>query len=353
MIDPISDIFPKNARAIITLSYRDTGDWATLATVSTDVDGSYSYTWTPSTLGSYQLQAMWAGDTTYDAALSTIVALDVSKIQRSISCIASTSALTIGESVMLSGATNPSLSGETITLFYRGTGAWEILETVMSLSDGSYSYTWTPPTADSYQLQARWPGDVLYADASSNTISLTVNKLSNAITCEASSTAIMIGESLTLSGALLPIREGIQVSVQDQTDSSWTTIQAVTIDSQGNYAYMWTPEASGIHQVKAICSEDDSYSEAISSVLTITVNKQSISISCAVSSPEIVEGNEVTVSGSLNPAVMGVNVTLTYTKPDTSTITRTVTSGSAGDFSDTYNPTVHNKPLRLIKNQVV
>jgi hypothetical protein len=51
-------------------------------------------------------------------------------------------------------------------------------------------------------------------------------------------------------------------------------------------------------------------------------------------------GNNLTVSGFISPAVSGVIVTLTYTKPDATTLTRTVTSGTDGAFRDNYTPSV-------------
>jgi hypothetical protein len=67
-------------------------------------------------------------------------------------------------------------SGVTITLNYRQDTDWTQLTTVTTNLDGSYSYQWTPPTADMYQFQATWPGDPMYADAYSVIVSLTVTK---------------------------------------------------------------------------------------------------------------------------------------------------------------------------------
>jgi peptide/nickel transport system substrate-binding protein len=57
-----------------------------------------------------------------------------------------------------------------------------------------------------------------------------------------------------------------------------------------------------------------------------------------VSSPEVTEGEFVTVSGAIGPTVSDATVTLTYRKPDGSTITRTVTTGADGSYSDSYQP---------------
>lgn len=62
------------------------------------------------------------------------------------------------------------------------------------------------------------------------------------------------------------------------------------------------------------------------------------SITCNLSSTSLSPGNEVTVSGSILPAISGAIVTLTYTKPDSTTYARTVVSNSDGSFQDVYSP---------------
>lgn len=53
---------------------------------------------------------------------------------------------------------------------------------------------------------------------------------------------------------------------------------------------------------------------------------------------EAIEGNDVIVTGSLNPALTGETVRVAYTKPDASIVTRSVTTGAGGRFSDTFSP---------------
>ena len=61
-------------------------------------------------------------------------------------------------------------------------------------------------------------------------------------------------------------------------------------------------------------------------------------IAASVSEASVVNGKSVTVSGSVVPPKEGINVTLTYTRSDSSTVQRTVVTNSAGAFSDTYTP---------------
>lgn len=62
------------------------------------------------------------------------------------------------------------------------------------------------------------------------------------------------------------------------------------------------------------------------------------SITCNLSSTTLSAGNEITISGSISPAISGATVSLTFTKPDLTTFTQTVVSQSDGSFQDAYSP---------------
>ncbi|MCJ7631190.1 lamin tail domain-containing protein, partial [Candidatus Bathyarchaeota archaeon] len=64
------------------------------------------------------------------------------------------------------------------------------------------------------------------------------------------------------------------------------------------------------------------------------------SISCGLSSTSLEIGSSVTVSGSITPTRFGVTVTLSYTMPNATPLTRTAISASDGKYSDTYTPSV-------------
>jgi len=61
-------------------------------------------------------------------------------------------------------------------------------------------------------------------------------------------------------------------------------------------------------------------------------------LSCSVSKSAIIEGDSIVVSGSLRATLSGKTVTLTYRRPDGSTLNRAVTTGSDGSYSDSYTP---------------
>lgn len=61
-------------------------------------------------------------------------------------------------------------------------------------------------------------------------------------------------------------------------------------------------------------------------------------MSCTPSKSEIYLGETITVSGSINPSVGSVMVTLNYTKPNGTWLMRTATTDSTGVYTDTYTP---------------
>ena len=75
-------------------------------------------------------------------------------------------------------------------------------------------------------------------------------------------------------------------------------------------------------------------------IASFNVTKLSSNIVCSVSSKNVELGEKVTVSGQISPPVDGISVTLSYEKPDGSTIQRSVITSSDGSFSETYTPDI-------------
>jgi len=67
-------------------------------------------------------------------------------------------------------------------------------------------------------------------------------------------------------------------------------------------------------------------------------NLKPSTITCNRSQAQLLLGEPVTISGSIDPPHEGVEVTLNYTKPDKSVMTRNAISSVDGSFSDTFTP---------------
>jgi len=82
------------------------------------------------------------------------------------------------------------------------------------------------------------------------------------------------------------------------------------------------------------------YSLTDSWTVDIGLPRVSTTISCAVVEHTIAEGDSVTISGSINPPLSGEAVTLTYKKPDGTTYSKAVITGSDGYYVEVNRPDV-------------
>jgi len=99
------------------------------------------------------------------------VHVSTGKLSGSISITASPTNITIGENTTISGSITPASVGETVTIWYRGTGKpWGILATVTTNETGHYSYIWTALVWGTYELKATWIGDTYAAESSIITV---------------------------------------------------------------------------------------------------------------------------------------------------------------------------------------
>jgi len=87
-----------------------------------------------------------------------------------------------------------------------------------------------------------------------------------------SSTFIIQGNVVTLSGLLSPASQNETVTIYIKANSlPWTKLTAVTTDSNGRFTCVWVPEGSGVDYVRAGWSGNDYYAGADSSTQTLTI----------------------------------------------------------------------------------
>jgi len=169
-------ISPVRATVTVTVHYRPSGgNWSTLGTAITDAAGSYAYTWTPEAIGTYEIKTLWDGDAQTLADESDAMTLTVRVASSTLTITASPTTATIGDNVVLTGSISPVRVGATITIQYRPSGGnWDTLTTETTDTTGSYTFTWTPSTQGSYELEALWEEDATAQAAESSIVTLVV-----------------------------------------------------------------------------------------------------------------------------------------------------------------------------------
>lgn len=257
----------------------------------------------------------------------------------SITCFVSTSTITLGSSITVSGDISPSHHAVNVTLIYTDPDAINITRTVITSMAGSYADIYTPPKVGSWKVVATWEGDIDHSGAASPAASFTVELGTSSISCSVSIQTIKLGDTIKVSGSIFPIHVGAIVTLTYKRPIVGTIVARAAISkSDGAFSDSYAPDCVGVWSVSVSWLGDYDHRGATSLATSFSVGIGLSSISCSVSSQKIKLGEAIMVSGALSPPHGAVSVTLIYKKPDESMITRTVTSTSAGIFTDYCTP---------------
>jgi hypothetical protein len=204
----------------------------------------------------------------------------VSKKSSSISLSASLVTFNIGDSTVLSGAIIPSPNLTEVYISYRPTGGtWTKFPKIVTNEEGAFTYSWKPNTAGTYELKVEWSGDSTLEGSVSSVLSITVNKTNSILTIELSEDSVTSGSSVTISGAVSPVRVGASVTILSSLgDGDWSEIATTTTNENGQYTYVWSPSQSGTYGLKATWQGDDNTKSAESETKSLTVQPQSPNI---------------------------------------------------------------------------
>jgi hypothetical protein len=332
---------------------------------TTTTGGVYNQTYAPDTIGFWTVQASWNGDAIYMGAESPIIPFSVG--ESTITCEVSNWQIYMRENIVVSGSIDPPHIGVEVTLTYTDPADVVFNRTVTTTGDGNYSDTLTPNFDGMWRVLASWPGDIDTMSAVSSEVRFLVSTVTEV--------SVKIGQNQTFHSVFQPptdyhyspMFEDIvwDENITSPSGVNFTTIEGVftyheTIPGLGgtitsyNVTYnigVLEETAEGIYNVTAyydISSQSGFWPYTITFLfryeLRCRVNavvKYETSIALVVP-PQVKLGEAAAVSGTIvptgGPPVEGVNVTLSYTKPDSSIVNRTVTTETDGSFQDAYIP---------------
>lgn len=100
-----------------------------------------------------------------------------------------------------------------------------------------------------------------------------LERASSTISIFASMTTASLGENITISGFITPIREGAKVNIWHRLlgDETWSSLTNVTTDENSQYSHIWMVSETGTYEVKASWMGDERTLPAESSIITIIV----------------------------------------------------------------------------------
>ena len=264
------------------------------------------------------------------------------KFKSTISINVTTESITFSENIIIYGNLTPLHTGVTVTIQYLRSGerTW-INATVPTNATSQYSYTWTPTKVGTFYFKTIWPGDDEALKAESDIITVTVSIATSHISINVTEPSITLGSSITISGALSPVRENVNVTIQYKpSDGTWNNMTTVPTNASSQYSYKWTPTTFGTYELKARWLGDANMLPAESNPTTLTVKVPPIaSFTYTPSAPKV--GDTVTfTSNSTDPdgSIQSWDWNFGDGTPHGNTETVTHTYATAGDF--TVNLTV-------------
>jgi len=144
------------------------------------------------------------------------------------------------------------------------------------------------------------------------------------------------GQTVRITGAATRPSINLRINVEHGGTNSSINVQT---DGDGVFTYDYTPTKIGEYDITISYAGDEDYHTAVSREKSFRVDKRKLDLSCDIQNSEIKIERPLTVSGTVYPAVSGLEVEFIFVSPDTSFI-ETVTTNRDGAFSFTITPDV-------------
>jgi hypothetical protein len=236
----------------------------------------------------------------------------------------------------------------------------------LPLTVGTSSSAATVPLAGtlepgSYTLRVSYGGNDNYAPSASQTIPLSVNKVTPVLTLTTSSNPALVTSAVTFTATTTPAATG-NVVFYDGT----TALGTVAL-TQGTAAYTTSSLTAGTHSITAAYSGDSSYSPATSAAVSQGVNKATTVLTLTSSANPALVTSAVTFTATTTPAATGNVVfydgttalgtvaltqgTAAFTTSSLSASTHSITAAYSGDSS--YSPATSSALAQVVTDYTV
>jgi PKD repeat protein len=168
----------------------------------------------------------------------------------------------------------------TVTAYYNTTAIKT--ESVTGLNPGgeqSITVAWNTINAPvgTYVLKAEASAvdeETMTSDNSLIYGSVTVQKITSALSVTASSTTVTLGRNTIIHGTLGPARIGTSITIQYRlSGGEWAALATVISDAQAQYMLNWRPQESGTYEIQAIWLGDADTKPCQSTTETVTVQE--------------------------------------------------------------------------------
>ena len=322
-----ASVYDNNDEAVTgqTVNLYDSSDNLIGAMTDND-DGTYTYTYTPSSSGVVTFYAKVSGRKSNDLVISS------SKRATDITFTASSNSVVYSNSITLSGTlkhNNTGLSSASVKIYDGNT----LIDTV-TVTDGAFSKTISDLGVGSHTFSAVYDGDTNYNDAIISDVSVTITQHGTTLNINVPTT-LVYSDEFNITGTLTDGTNVIAGATVNLLVGS-TVVDSDTTDSNGQVSFTQTPVSMGTHTFQLSYAGTTNYSGATSSTVTRDINKETSVLTVtnpSNSSSTMYSDGTLEVTGSLvtddGEPISGATITI---KESTTTL-GTATTGSDGGFS--------------------
>jgi hypothetical protein len=290
--------------------YDETTSANTGAPVTLASDGTASYSETGQfTVGGHNIQAKYSGDSTYEAAASQPVTINVQPSPTSLVVTPSTTTPAGGGVITVTGtvtATNPGATAPSGKLTVNLDGLPQgnaVLFTTGTTTSASVNVT--VPTAGSHTVQGTYSGDTNYNNSTSLSITITVAKSATVTTISATPSTLTTGVPESFTATIAPAAAGITTYSITGTvsfyDLGTTLLGTAAISNNTAILTGVTLSTTVSHTVTAVYSGDTTYSASVSSPLLLTAILAPVTVTLVESNAILAPDQPVTLTATVTP----------------------------------------------------
>ena len=303
-----------------------------IGAATTLTGGSFSKSITASASGTVTIRAVFETDEDYAGSTGN-TSVTVNKKTSTISFAADKASYDLGQTISLtgtlkSGTTN--IGSASIEIYDGGT----LLDTVTTLSNGTFSKTITAETVESKSFHAVYNGNATYESATSSNVNVTITKRTPTITLLSSSASVTTGDSYIISGALLYNGTGV-ANASVKLYQGQSVIDTLTTANDGTFNKTITSTAEGTFTYHVVFDATTTYTGVTSGNVTVTVSDASSFDAIELTSDKDIisaydkESATLTaqlMSGTIPVAIAGETVTFEVRKTSDDSLVETLTA---------------------------
>jgi Tfp pilus assembly protein PilV len=142
-------------------------------------------------------------------------------------------------------------------------------------SNGVYSISTSEAAAGTFQYRTTYAGNATYANATSNTVSVTVSRLSTTLSATISSKFVAVNKQFSIKGTLSAGKTGIAgatITLQRSTNNAaWNNVTNTTTNAAGQYQFSRSESSAGTYYYRTAYNGNATYTSATSTVVSAKV----------------------------------------------------------------------------------